>query len=339
MERADVDAGHAVGVARQGHEDERGVCSGQKRIATELGLHARVGLHALEVKIDLRGAEELLGSGHDGARLKVGRDVGAQQRVHVVEKTRLHDRIGAAGALFARLEDEADAARQTIPVRHDEAAELEGDGLMTVMAAGVHEAGTLGGEAFLVGNVVGIDGFVHLEGVELDAERKGLARTARVERRAQPREAAHALQQDGRDARGLRKALGLAHLGVGAAAHVDGVDELAPDHDLEAERREEFGSAGGRDEFGPARFGRPVDRAPASHQVGLPDGVDPVRNGAGGGRRIRLIVSGLHVSVLMLWSEACRYVVCGFSCVLLRNPHLNLGLAVRFADAGIPHRE
>ncbi len=59
---------------------------------------------------------------------------------------------------------------------------------------------------------------------------------------------------------------------------------------------------------------------------------------AGGGRQIRLIVSGLHVSVLMLWSEACRYVVCGFSCVLLRNPHLNLGLAVRSADAGIPHR-
>ena len=28
---------------------------------------------------------------------------------------------------------------------------------------------------------------------------------------------------DGRDARGLRKALGLAHLGVGAAAHVDGI--------------------------------------------------------------------------------------------------------------------
>ena len=85
---------------------------------------------------------------------------------------------------------------------------------MAVMAAGVHEAGTLGGEALLVGNVVRIGGFVHLEGVELNAERKGLAWTARVERRAQPREAAHALQQDGRNARGLRKALRLAHLGL-----------------------------------------------------------------------------------------------------------------------------
>ena len=199
---------------RQGHEDERGVGGGQKRVAAELGLHARVGLHALEVKVDLRGTEKLLGGGHDGARLKVGRDVGAQQRVHVVEKPRLNDRIGAAGALFARLEDEADAARQTVPVRHDEAAKLEGDGLMAVMAAGVHEAGTLGGEALPVGNVVGIDGLVHLEGVELDAEREGLARVPRVKSRTQPREAAHALQQDGRNARGLGKALRLAHLGL-----------------------------------------------------------------------------------------------------------------------------
>ena len=263
-------------MARKRHEVDRGVGGGHEGVAPRLRVHARMRGAPDEFKVDLFRAEELARRRIDGSGRLIESEMRADDRVDVVKDARAHEGVGAAGAFFGGLEDELDLPREALLVRGDESTEFEEDRLVTVVPAGMHDAGAHRMEVFARRKVLGILGFAHVEGVELGADADGLPRTFRVENSDAPRETAHAVEELTGHALILRIELRVLRLFRVATAHVVGLKDFAPDLHFKSQTAQHFRSPCGAQKFAPPHFRRHVDRAAALDQIAFVNGVHPV---------------------------------------------------------------
>ena len=120
--------------------------TGHERIHT-LGSFGDVGGLAVNVQSHLAGTgHQLLSAAEHPARFQARPQVQAEHRLHPVsfQHTGIADGFGTAGAFLAGLEDQQNVMAQLcLPIQPP--GQLQQDGHMAVMAAGVHNAGVGGG--------------------------------------------------------------------------------------------------------------------------------------------------------------------------------------------------
>ena len=272
-----VHARHALLVARQGHDVDRGVRGGEKRVAARLRMRARVGRPSDELEVDLRRREELRGLGHDHAELELRGDVPAKEHVDALENPGLQDGVRAPRALLGRLADDEDPPGEAVRVRADEARDAHDHRLVAVMAAGVHDAVPDRREPLAKRLVRDALGLLDGEGVELDADRHRAARAPRVPLGDEPRIVPHAADLLDRHAVLLGEEPPALDLRGIAPAHELRGDELRPVGELETRVAEDLRKAGRGDELRPARLGNAVDLAARGDELLGRDRIGPAR--------------------------------------------------------------
>ena len=181
--------------------------------------------------------------------------------VDVVENAQSGDGGCPANAFLGGLEDELHLAAEGLLVVGEPLRDAKAHGRVAVVPAGVGEAGTRGGEALAVGQMVFVLRLLDGEAVDVEAKRGDGTGTARVEHADAARVAAHALEEGFGDACGAGELNGGLDL-FGLAAHDGvGIDHLKAGEDLEAERLEAIDEVGRRFEFEPAFFRIHVEAA------------------------------------------------------------------------------
>ena len=180
VERPDVHAGNAGGVARDRVESEARLGRREERIPAALREATRVGRRARVVDVVLRVRKGAVGARRDVAVVeRTGRgDVISDQVVDVVEVSVGHDGRSAATALLARLENQLDRAMKRVAMLHEKLCHAEADRHMRVMATGVHHTCIDTGEALAGRPMRRLRTLNHAKRVDVEAKRHHRARAA-----------------------------------------------------------------------------------------------------------------------------------------------------------------
>ena len=173
VERPDVHAGNAGGVARDRVESEARLGCREERILSALREAACVGCRAGIIDVVLRVCERAVGARRDVAVVKRAgrRDVISDQVVDVVEVSVGHDSRSAAAALLARLKNQLDRAMKCVAMLHEKLRHAEADRRMRVMATGVHHTCIDTGEALAGRAMRRLRALDHAERVDVKAKR------------------------------------------------------------------------------------------------------------------------------------------------------------------------
>ena len=173
VERPDVHAGNAGGVARDRVESEARLGRREERILSAFREAACVGRRAGVIDVVLRVRERAVGARCDVAVVeRAGRcDVISDKVVDVVEVSVGHDSRSAAAALLARLENQLDRAMKCVAMLHEKLRHAEADRHMRVMATGVHHTCFDTGEALASRAMRRLRALDHAECVDVKAKR------------------------------------------------------------------------------------------------------------------------------------------------------------------------
>ena len=251
-ELAHVDAGHAAAVAGDAEQLHEGVAGGGHGVVAGVGFDAGVSRTARVGDVELRRAEEAVGVDGDFAGLAHHGDVGAEEVVGVVKDAGGGHAGGAADAFLSRLEEDLDLAVHLVDVVGEPVGDGQAGGGVGVVAAGVHQARTLGDEAFASGDVAVFGGFRDGDAVDVEADGERGAGTPRVHHADAAREAVHFGEELFAHAvlAGELEA-GFNNLEVAAEAVV-GIDDFLAEQHFVAVFTQLADDEGGRGEFAPA---------------------------------------------------------------------------------------
>ena len=207
-------------MAGQAAERHDGVAGAHEGAVALFGTARRAG-KAEDLQVELRGGEIAFVRDADLAGFRVAADVAGGEPVDVVENARSGDGGCPANAFLGGLEDELHLAAEGLLVVGEPLRDAKAHGRVAVVPAGVGEAGTRGGEALAVGQMVFVLRLLDGEAVDVEAKRGDGTGTARVEHADAARVAAHALEEGFGDACGAGELNGGLDL-FGLAGH-DGV--------------------------------------------------------------------------------------------------------------------
>ena len=113
----------------------------------------------------------------------------AEEVVHIIHDTAGHHALGSYHPFFTGLEADFQGAGHFVLVGCHQFGYRKADGGVTVMAAGVHQAGVLGSKALYSGPVLFVRVLCHKERVDIKAQGNGITRFGKMH---DPHAAGHA---------------------------------------------------------------------------------------------------------------------------------------------------